>query len=71
VSDDYRDLVITELADSEAALREEIRTLVDLIADLAWANHWLRVVADRAFRHPYQTRARDRERHDDHTGAAA
>ena len=39
---DYRDLAVEELADSEAALRAEIRTLVDLIADLAFENFQLR-----------------------------
>jgi hypothetical protein len=40
---DFRDIVIEELADSEAALREENRTLIDIIADLAWENYSLRV----------------------------
>ena len=42
---DYRDLAVEELADSEAALRAEIRTLVDLIADLAFE----KFLARRAF----------------------
>ena len=52
MSADYRDLVIEELADENAAL-------IDLIADLAWENYWLRVVAERAFQQPYQKRVRD------------
>jgi hypothetical protein len=61
VSRDYRDLVITELADENAEL-------IDLIADLAWENYWLRVVAERAFRKPYQKRD---VRTDDVKGRAA
>jgi hypothetical protein len=57
MSGDYRDVVIAELVDENAQL-------VDLVADLAWENSWLRVVADRAFRQPYQKRpARDLNGH--------
>ena len=35
---DYRDLVIEQLADDETAQREQILTLVDIIADLAFEN---------------------------------
>ena len=38
------DLVIEELADREAELREANRQLVDLVADLAWENAVLRTV---------------------------
>jgi hypothetical protein len=64
---DYRDLVIIELADSEAALREQAGALIDVIADLAWENYWLSVIADCAFRHPYQRKAQ----RDDASGQVA
>jgi hypothetical protein len=57
---DYRDLVIAQLADDVATLEEANRQLVDLVADLCWDNTLLRLVADRAFRHPYQ-KHRDRD----------
>lgn len=44
---DCRDLVIEELADSEAALREQIATLVDTVADLAFENLVLRRLFER------------------------
>ena len=44
---DHRDGVIEELAASEAALREQITTLVDLVADLAFENFLLRQVCKR------------------------
>lgn len=52
MSFDHRDIVIETLADENAEL-------IDLIADLAWENYWLRVVAERAFQQPYQRRVRD------------
>jgi hypothetical protein len=39
--------VIEELAASEADLREACRQLGDLVADLAFENHVLRLVCDR------------------------
>jgi hypothetical protein len=47
VSRDYRDLVIEELADAEAALRSQITTLVDTVADLAFENFVLRRMYER------------------------
>jgi hypothetical protein len=44
---DYRDLVIADLADSEAALREQIAALVDVVADLAFENVVLRCLFER------------------------
>lgn len=44
---DYRDVVIEQLADSEAALREQITTLVDMVADLAFENFLLRWLLER------------------------
>ena len=44
---DHRDLVITELAASEADLREANRQLIELVADLAFENATLRTVYER------------------------
>ena len=44
---DDRDLVIVELADAEAARREQIVTLVDTIADLAFESVLLCRVLER------------------------
>src|SRR5262245_18031696 len=41
---DYRDDVIEELADDCAALREQNRDLIDLVADVAFENAQLRRV---------------------------
>jgi hypothetical protein len=57
---DYRDFVIEELAAEVAQLEEAKRQLVDLVADLTFDYSCLRLVADRAFTHPYQRR-RDRD----------
>jgi hypothetical protein len=47
MSIDYRDLTIAMLADSEAALREQITTLVDTVADLVFENFLLRRLYER------------------------
>ena len=44
---DYRDLVIEELADSEAAHREHIDRLIGIIANLAHDNYILRRLLQR------------------------
>jgi hypothetical protein len=44
---DYRDLVIPDLADDNAALREANRQLIDLVADLAYENSILRILLER------------------------
>jgi hypothetical protein len=41
---DYREAVITDLADGEAALHEANRQLIDLISDLAVENTSLRIL---------------------------
>ena len=43
---DYRDFVIATLADAEAALRDENRGLLDLIADLVVENATLRICCE-------------------------
>ena len=47
--DDYRELVIADLADENAVLREVNGSLVDLIADVTLENVRLRVLYDCEF----------------------
>jgi hypothetical protein len=47
VPNDYRELLITDLAEENADLREANRQLVDLVADLAFDNNRLRHVFHR------------------------
>lgn len=46
MSSNYRELVIADLADSEAALRDVNRQLIELVADLTLENIRLRYARD-------------------------
>ena len=66
--EDYRNLVIEELADSEAALREQTTTLIEIIADIAFENFVLRRMFEQEFVERIQadgvlTRTRRTHRH--------